>query len=314
MKHHSIENPQAKCSVVAVVVTWNSAKFIRECLESLSRSHHPVQVVVVDNDSHDGTDDIVKEHFSQFTFISSGANLGYAGGNNLGIQVGLDREADYIFILNPDAVVDPECVGRLVQRLEKDRDVAIVSPKIYVSGSDTIWYAGSSIDWKTGRTPHHGAGIKDNGTFDAAEYTERASGCAMLARANLITRVGDLDEQYFLYYEETDWSVRFTDCGYRIGFVASAKVWHAVSLSTGGYAEPTYQYYMARNQLLFMKQHSKGSFPLFLIRFIMQVALRAVLLIRGSSLKASWQYVRTCAIASSDFFRHRFGRRTNPIT
>lgn len=300
-------------SVVAVVVTWNSAKFIAECLESLLNSRHSVQVIVIDNDSKDDTVRTIQERYPQITIVASGSNLGYAGGNNLGIRLGLDRDADYLFVLNPDANIDRESIGRLVQRMEDDPGLAIASPMIYFSGSDIIWYAGSIIDWKTGRTPHQGAGEKDEGAYDAVTLTDRASGCAMLVRSSLIREVGFLDERYFLYYEEADWSVRFSKSGYRIGFVPLAKVWHAISSSTGGYEGTIYQYYMLRNQLLFMKKHSTGSFTTFLLRFLAQISLRATVLARRSSLKTSWQYVQTCRAACGDFFHHRFGIRADPI-
>jgi GT2 family glycosyltransferase len=245
---------ESQPSVVTIVLTWNSEDFVEECLGSLQASRYPTGVLVVDNDSSDGTRDLVGTRFSDVRLVNSGANLGYAGGNNLGMRLVLKEAApDYVFVLNPDASVSPDCIGTMVERMERDQTLAIASPVIYYHGTDRIWYAGSRVNWWTGATPQIGSNTSGV-THSFAPYTDRANGCALMARTSAVGRVGLMEERYFLYYEEADWSTRFIRAGYRVGLVADAAVWHQNSASTGGGTNPLYQYYMTRNRLLFMSK------------------------------------------------------------
>jgi GT2 family glycosyltransferase len=245
--------------VSAVVLTWNSRNFISSCIDSLMASTYPLEIVVVDNDSQDGTEQCVRKQYPFITVIQTHANLGYAGGTNIGIrEVIRKNNADYIFLLNPDAFVKPTCISELVRMMQDDGSVGMASPKIYTSTSDFLDFAGSNIDWRRGVAPHIGLGHLDRGQFNTAAYIDRICGCAALLDANALTKVGLLDESYFLYWEDVDLSVRFTTLNYKILYVPSAVCWHDTSSSTGGYHKPLYQYYMTRNNLVFMGKYGQN--------------------------------------------------------
>jgi len=292
-----------KPKVVSIVLTWNAADFVCQALDSLQKSSFPTEILVIDNDSADATRDVVTANFPDVKLINTGENLGYAGGNNFGIEVALEENPDYIFILNPDAFVDANCLATLVQRMESERSVAAVSPIIYNAESRQPWFAGSWIRWRTGETVQIS-------TIDAKQkYTERINGCAVLVRANAIQKTGLMDARYFLYYEESDWSVRFTARGYKNGLEPNAVAWHNVSSSTGGGLSPLYQYYMARNRLLFVKKHRPNFLPIVMFSSL-HIAYHDIILIsKRSGLANAIRCAKAMMRGQMDFFFGRFGRR-----
>lgn len=304
MKH--AKNPK----VVTLVLTWNSADFITECLDSVLNSMFQTDVLVVDNNSADSTREIISERYPHIRIVNTGSNLGYSGGNNLGILHARVDNPKYILILNPDAKLDPACIGKLVSNAETNRSNAVVSPVIYFSDSRRIWYAGSEINWKDGTTPQPGYGDLDIGQFDNVSTTGRANGCAMLVRCSAIDRVGLMDENFFLYYEETDWSVRFIRAGYKIGFEPSAKVWHAVSSSTGGNLGFVYNYYMTRNRLYFMNKYGQKISPLVLMRLFLQSGFRLIVVFKKHRAKIFWCVCYAQLKGYLDYSKRKLGKQT----
>jgi GT2 family glycosyltransferase len=294
--------------VAVIVLAWNSADCITRCLASVQASTIPLDIIVIDNDSHDTTKKVVTKSFPTVTYRNSGDNLGYAGGNNIGIELALQRHADFVLLLNPDAYVAPDCVERLVSYMQAHPQVGLASPKIYYADSDTIWFAGADINWSRGTSAHIGQGRQDGPEFSHDKLMPRANGCAMLLRASAMETTGLLDEQYFLYFEETEFSVRCAKHGYKAAFVAGAHCWHAVSSSTGGYFTPLYQYYTTRNRLLFMRQHGPGHrlrFALWQPVAICQKLYRTLRCRPRQLVPIS----RAVAKAYIDFMRGRFGRQ-----
>jgi len=243
--------PQA----LVIVLNWNGLSDTLECLESLSHLDYPAyEVVVVDNGSADGSVSVIREQLPAITVIENEENLGYAGGNNVGLRYALAQKADYALLLNNDTMVDSALLRLLVEASEANLFVGIVGPTIYYHARpNTIWSAGGAIDWKRGSTRMVGLNEQDVGQFGKKpREVDFVTGCALLVRMKAVETAGELDERFFMYYEETEWCVRIARAGYRIMHVPQAKMWHKIS-PEAQVDSPFVRYYMTRNRLLFLK-------------------------------------------------------------
>lgn len=241
--------------VVAIVLNWNRPADSLACLESLQTGGAAnCEAVVVDNGSTDGSVALIRQRRPDVTVIENGRNLGYAGGNNVGLRYALERGARYALLLNDDALVGPGMLRILMGAAEGDDTIGIVGPTIcYADAPDTIWTAGGEIDWRRGRTRMIGLDERDVGQFGTApREVDFVSGCVMLLRREVVERAGWLDERFFTYYEEVEWCVRARRAGFRILHVPQARAWHRIS--PGAQADsPIVHYYMTRNRLLFLR-------------------------------------------------------------
>jgi len=247
-------------TVEIIVLNWNGREDTLACLDSLMRLEYPsFQVTVVDNGSTDGSPDAVRRAFPQVDVLETGANLGYAGGNNRGLERALARGAPYILLLNNDTTVVPDMLTHLVSALEAEPTVGVAGPTIYYADRpEVIWTAGGAIDWRRGDTRMIGLDEPDGGQFGTVpREVDFVSGCAMLLRREVPERVGLLDERFFLYYEEVEWCVRARRAGFRIIHVPPARVWHRIRPQAQA-ESPTVHYYMTRNRLLFLALTGAG--------------------------------------------------------
>lgn len=257
--------------VSIVVINWNGWEETLECLESLYKiSYTNYDVILVDNNSQDDSvrriNDFTKEK-SSFTLIENKENYGFAEGNNIGIRYALDHlNPAYILLLNNDTVVDKDFLKELIDAGEKNDVMGILGPKIYFYNKpDVIWSAGCKISWKMARGIQIGTGEKDIGQYDQHKIVEYVSGSAFLIKTNVINKIGLMDKKYFLYFEESDWTLRTNQAGYKSLYVPTAMVWHKVSSSGGGISKPIGLYYITRNRWIFMKKWAKRSDYLFFI-------------------------------------------------
>jgi GT2 family glycosyltransferase len=242
-------------SVMIVVLNWNGLSDTLDCLMSLQRLDYPdCKVVVVDNGSVDGSVEVVRTRFPGIMLVENEENLGYAGGNNVGLRYALAQGMDYVLLLNNDTEVAPDFVSRLVAAAEVDLAVGVVGPTIYYHDRpDDIWSAGGAIDWQRGRTWMVGLNERDVGQFGQESCeVDFVTGCALLVKRAVLEQVGLLDERFFAYYEDTEWCVRIARAGYRIVHVPEAKIWHKISPDAQA-DSPLIHYYMTRNRLLFLK-------------------------------------------------------------
>ncbi|TEU12046.1 MAG: glycosyltransferase family 2 protein, partial [Anaerolineales bacterium] len=246
--------------VLVIVLNWNGLVDTLECLESLACLDYPdYKVVIVDNGSMDGSVKAIREHFPDVTLIENEENLGYAGGNNVGLRYAMAQGADYALLLNNDTVVDPAFLRILVDAAEADPTVGIVGPTIYYhERPDVIWSAGGAIDWRRGSTRMVGLDEQDEGQFGQVLRTvDFVTGCAMLVRRAVLEQAELLDERFFAYYEETEWCVRASRAGFKIVHVPLACIWHKISPIAQA-DSPLVHYYMTRNRLLFLKATGAG--------------------------------------------------------
>lgn len=235
--------------VTVVILNYKLKDQTIDCIKSVEKSTYPsLEIVVVDNNSEDG---LGKEilNFPNVKFIQNNDNLGYAGGNNVGIKYALEKGSDYIFILNPDTTLDKDAIKFLVERLE-DPKVGIVSPKVYFSDSQKIWYAGGIFDKANVLGSHRGVDQQDKKQYDESSETDFATGAALVIKKQAFEEIGFFDERYFLYYEESDFCYRAKLKGFKIMYIPKAVVYHKNAQATG-LGSPLQDYFITRNRMLF---------------------------------------------------------------
>jgi GT2 family glycosyltransferase len=252
---HSISVTAPLPCVAIIIVNWNGLNDTLACLASLSELNYPTyEVIVVDNGSGDGSVPVIRSNYSEVSLIETGDNLGFVGGNNVGLNYAKSRRADYALLLNNDTEVTPNFLNLLVEAAESDPKIGIVGPTIYYyTQPEVIWSAGGLIDWREGVTHMIGLNETDQGQFgDSYRPVDFVTGCALLIKMSVIDQVGLLDPRFFAYYEETEWCVRVSQAGFKILHVPQAKLWHKIS-PVAREASPQVHYYMTRNRLLFLK-------------------------------------------------------------
>jgi GT2 family glycosyltransferase len=242
-------NMKSYPKVFIIVLNYNGHEFIKKCLASVFKlDYSNFEVVVVDNDSHDGSFEEAKTSFSKAHFIKNEANLGFSVGNNIGIRFALERMADYVFLLNNDTEVEKDALTKLVEAAETDKKVGLVSPVIFNGTDRQIWFSGGKIDWLRMRTLHN---LKA-AAVDAYE-SEFISGCAMLVKAAVFREIGLLDEDYFLYWEDADFSWRAKKAGFKNIVVTGSWIYH-FEKSEGEKKNKTY--WLVVSGLIFFKKNT----------------------------------------------------------
>src|SRR5581483_5508218 len=215
--------------LVAVILNWNGGADTVRALESLAG----IDTICVDNGSSDGSADEVARRFPGVELIRTGANLGYAGGNNAGIRRALERGADWVLLLNQDAVAEPGLAAALERAAAERPDAGILACKVLFEDGRTVMYAGASFNPSLGYSGRR-AGYGRADVYRERRDVDRADGAAMALSRPLLDRVGLLDEELFLYVEDVDLSLRARDAGFAVVFVPDAVVRHRGSASTGG--------------------------------------------------------------------------------
>jgi len=240
--------------VVALVLNWNNLPDTLECVDSLRGSDYPnLAVWVVDNGSQEDPSAVLHEIYPDLRVLRNPGNLGYGGGNNVGLRRAIDAGAVYVLLLNNDAVVAPDCVRSLVAAVEADCRIGMATPRVFYYDRPTeIYWDGGSVDWESGDVPHDSRDLPVEAGIVRSEWL---NGCSLLVRAATIREIGLLDERYFLYFEDADWSVRAARRGWTNAVVIQARAWHKVHRSTGGFANPAIRFYYFRNRYLFAAAH-----------------------------------------------------------
>ncbi len=246
--------------VSIVIVNWNGCDVTRECLCSLSGIDYPnCEIVLVDNGSVDGSPDKLATEFPNITVICNKENLGFTGGNNVGMRCALERKTDYILLLNNDTVVAPDFLSELICVAESDERIGILNPKIYYFDPPTkVWYAGGSYSQWRGISTHTGDGKSNNPRFDKLREVTFITGCAFLIKANVIQKIGLLDERFFYTCEDTDWSIRALNAGFKGVYVPVSVIWHKQSFDVKRNAGKSFRdFYNIRNIILLARKHAR---------------------------------------------------------
>ncbi|MFO7698191.1 MAG: glycosyltransferase family 2 protein [Anaerolineae bacterium] len=239
-------------AVTAIVLNWNNAPDTLGCLASLAQQDTTHRVLVVDNGSTDDSVARIAAAFPAVVILQTGANLGYAGGNNAGIRKALQDDADYLFVLNNDVTLAADCLSALVDAAQSQPRVGVVGGIVYdLEAPQRIQSAGMHLN-AIGDSVHRGEGQQEAGQFAAVDEVDAVKGCAMLVSREAIAAAGVLDERYFMYLEEVDWCQRIRRAGYAVLFAPAAHIWHPETpLGDDRYVRATY--YMTRNAYLLLR-------------------------------------------------------------
>ena len=252
-------DPSSLAAWHVVVLNWNGREDTLRCLRSLEPlRQRGAGVVCVDNGSSDGSAAAIRTAFPHVTLIDAGANLGYAGGNNLGLRHALERGARWVMLVNNDATVAPDVIEGLERAARARPRAGILAGKVYFADrQQTIWFAGQRVRTLLGYSGRpRGYGRPDGPDYRRIEHTGRAVGALMAISREAIETVGLLDEDLFAYVEDVDWALRVREAGFEVVFAPGARAWHAVSRSTGGAAVSTFPlYYGVRNTIVVCERH-----------------------------------------------------------
>jgi GT2 family glycosyltransferase len=281
-------------------------------LTSLAKICYPnAEVIVVDNGSQDDSGARLRREFPSVTHIRSEKNLGFTGGNNLGIDHAMKNGCDHVLLLNNDTIVTRSFLEPLVERLESADDIGAVSGKIYYARQalggkeNVIWYAGSFQKWHTGY--HHSGVLEvDTGKFDVARDVAYASGCLMLMRGELIRKIGGLSEEYFIYWEEADWCRRAQKLGYRSVYEPRSVIYHNFRSALLGHETPFHMYMQYRNAFIYARKHYRGLEKLrYWLFYPIYIAYRIYLDIKVKN----WKAARAAVWGVLDYFKGYAGTR-----
>ncbi len=242
--------------IITVVLNTNRRDDTLACLESLSASTYDnLQVMVLDNASSDGSVEAINARFPAVETVRLEHNLGYAGNNNVGIRRALAQGADWVFVLNEDTLVEPDCLSTLMAEAMSSPRVGVVGPMVYTfDPGQIISSAGGAIDWRIADAPNVGMGQVDSGQFPARQV-DYINGCGLLISRTAIEAAGLIDDTFFIYFEETDWCARVRQAGFEIRFVPTARMRHKAPITASAFG-PSTLYYMTRNRLRFFARHT----------------------------------------------------------
>ncbi len=287
--------------VEVVILNWNGKDDTLHCLNSVDKLRYPnFHVTVVDNGSVDGSVEAVRATDPSVTVLANKENLGYSGGNNVGIRYALEQGAEYIWLLNNDAFVEPDALDALIRAAEENPSAGVLGPKVLCyPETHLLFSAGETFSlWFNRRTIN--VGKADDGKEFAQRDVDYVVGCAILVSNEFVKSVGMLDETFFAYFEEVDWCLRGRRSGHRILFVPRAVVYHKGEASTGKGLNPITAYYRTRNWMYFMRKHASAYHwvafvPLFSAVFLSRLLVALVrgdVAVAGSLFRALWWQLR----------------------
>lgn len=297
-------------NIAIITVDFNSHKETHACLYSLSKlkkDNLSVMTIVVDNASKEKLVLTKEEEKNGAILLRTKENLGFTGGNNVGIRYGLEKNVDYVMLINNDTEVDKNLLTQLIDTFEKNPDCGIVSPKIYFAKGheyhtdayaekekgNVLWYAGGFVDWQNVFNVHRGVDEVDHGQYDKEEKITFATGCCLLTSSDILRKVGLFDDRYFLYFEDGDISQRVQRAGYAIVYQPKAYLWHITAASGGGSGSVLHDYFLTRNRLLFAVLYAPARAKFALLRESMRLLLFG----------RKWQKKGV-----RDFYMRKFGR------
>jgi GT2 family glycosyltransferase len=250
-----------------IVLSWNGREDTVSCLDAITKVSEPrVRVVCVDNGSTDGSVKAIHDRHPEMHLIENAWNLGFAGGCNVGIRWALAQGAEWVVLLNNDAVIAPDAIAEFAAAAEQCPEAGVLAGKLYHADRPyRVWYAGNRfLPWLGYSGRHRGEGRRDRPRYRRASPTDRANGALMAISRAAIESVGMLDEQLFAYVEDIDFSVRARAAGFEVLFVPAARAWHRVGASSAATAHNSY--YGTRNMVVVCERHRPLPRPLSRLR------------------------------------------------
>lgn len=295
--------------IVIILVNYNGKQYNTACIESIlaGKGGYEKKIYVVDNASRDDSMQILQERYgdsAEIELIRLDDNYGFSYANNVGIHKALEEGAEYVLLLNNDTEIAPDMLEMLIQCAQRHPG-SMIAPKIYYSDHrEVIWSAGGGVSPVIRKARHIGLDQTDRGQFETERKIGFATGCALLIPAPVIEKAGVLDERFFLYYEDTEYSFRLQKLGISIYYCPRAVMYHKVGASSKGADSPLCAYYIARNWLLCNHEHLGAVYTLFLIYYMINRSVCCLLwLTQGKRelVKATWRGIR-------DYQKRIFGK------
>lgn len=273
-----------------VLVNFNTTKDTIECLESLKAARIPkdmtIKVVVIDNGSSDSEVNLLEKKLNKDIIFIRSTNTGFAGGNNLGIKTALNHNPTHILLLNNDTEVPKDFFAAIKSSAINQSGVGLLSPKIYFAKGyefhkdryqkndqgKVIWSAGGNVDWANVYGQNANVDEVDNGQFTKVEEISFATGACLLIKKEVVDKIGLIDERYFMYLEDLEYSIRAKKAGFKIVFDPSVYLWHKVAQSSG-VGSSLNDYFITRNRLLFGLSYANSRAKFALLREAMKFLL-----------------------------------------
>jgi hypothetical protein len=289
--------------IYAIVLSWNNYPDTRECIESIRMSSYPItQVVLVDNASNAGFIGQLQGDYADDAavhIIRNEANYGFARGVNVGIQYALARGADFVFLLNNDAIIDRQCIQVLVSTLEADATAGIAGPRIfYHADPDRIWQGSGYFSLIKSGVVNPEKNRLQTSLAEGIQGIQKASfltGCAMLIRSRIFAKVGLFDEDFFFYDEDVDFCLRVTRAGFKLLYVPQAKSWHKIRNVAKDRTSPFVMYHLARSHLLVLRKNFSVVYFAYglLVHLLLYTPYRMLQIAQGSrSLSAAKAWIK----------------------
>lgn len=230
-------------NISIIVVTWNNKNIISACLDSLFEADNAanLEIIVADNDSTDGTADFIREKYPQVELICNSQNLGFAKANNLGIR---RATGELICLINSDVAVPADCVSKMVSYMQNNPAIGMLGPRMLLKNGTigqscmrfpTIWNQfcrALGLDTLFPKSKLFGGFLMTDFRYDRIEEVDILTGWFWMVRREALNQVGLLDERYFFYGEDMDWSKRFHDAGWRVVFYPEAEAYHNCAASS----------------------------------------------------------------------------------
>jgi GT2 family glycosyltransferase len=270
-----------------VIVSWNAKSFLLQCIESVLRQspREPLEVIVVDNASSDGSPQAVRDNYPAVKLICNGGNDGFAKGNNIGIRASI---GDYLFLINSDVVVSDGCFDTLVRYMNAHPEIGLLGPRIVGSngkvqrstmGYPSLWNTlcrALALDSLFPRSSLFGSHLMTFSNHNVTRPVEVINGCFWVVRRSAMEQVGLLDEQFFMYGEDVDWCKRFNDGGWKVVFFSEAEVLHYGGASSAN-APVEFAIEMQRaNYQYWVKHHSRAAVGTFLLISLLHHTVRVI--------------------------------------
>lgn len=316
--------------IFIIVLNWNGWHDTLRCLDSLRKlrsMNYELCILVVDNGSTDDSREKIQQYLEDnklftlhFSLITHQENFGFGGGMNTGIRHALEGGADYVCLLNNDTIVAPDFLERLIEAGEKYKDVGMINPKILLLDSETrhsslvtphsrFWWIGGKINWLRTKGWHPHYGEEDKGQFDGRDFleTDYCTGCCVLVKRAVIEKIGLLPEAYFLYYEDTEWSLKAKSAGFRCVVVPRAVIWHKGSASVKA-GSPLYIRYHVRNGLMLARR--TGNIAQIAVAYLWSIPRVKWQLVKWLFFPAKRTWAKTILLGIWDAWRGQCGQIT----
>lgn len=295
--------------LAVILVNYNGKEYNEACIESVlaDRIDGGIRIIVVDNASADDSMQSLRARYGsdeRVVLEELDGNYGFSYANNVGIRLALVWGADAVLLLNNDTEIGEGMLQELLA-CEKRHPDSMIVPKIYYSDDrKRIWSAGGSVSPVIRKVRHTGLNEEDRGQYEEERRICFATGCCLLLPVQIIKRAGFLDERFFLYYEDTEYSFRLRKLGIPIYYCPEAVMYHKVGASTKGADSPLCAYYIARNWLLCNRLHLGGRYPLFLAYYALNRTVCCLLwFVQGKK-----ELVRATLRGIGDYSKGKFGR------